>query len=206
MASAAKSRTGAWLRQCRAGSGANRFQVGGRVRRLDRPRHRCSSHPWIPAWLLLSLIPIFGRCRSLIHIPMSTLHNLPQTLTAPQLAREGTVDGQGQPRPRGRARGRRRCRRQEAPTVPSRTSEPLEGQDQVVGSPGAPGCHSSVSASRRALSQRPLSRPEKGNQRPPKGQAGLPARADLVPCAKKRAGPSSVSQDTWVSSSGAASS
>lgn len=37
--------------------------------------------------LLLSLIPIFG-CRSqLIHIPMSTLHNLPQTLTAWELGR-----------------------------------------------------------------------------------------------------------------------
>lgn len=37
--------------------------------------------------LLLSLIPIFGcRCR-LIHIPMSTLHNLPQTLTASELGK-----------------------------------------------------------------------------------------------------------------------
>lgn len=37
--------------------------------------------------LLLSLIPIFG-CRSrLIHIPMSTLHNLPQTLTATELGK-----------------------------------------------------------------------------------------------------------------------
>lgn len=38
--------------------------------------------------ILLSLIPIFGCCSHLIHIPMSTLHNLPQTLTAWELGKE----------------------------------------------------------------------------------------------------------------------
>lgn len=48
--------------------------------------------------LWLSLIPIFG-CRShLIHIPMSTLHNLPQTLTAWEL---GERKGQLMSRDRG---------------------------------------------------------------------------------------------------------
>lgn len=47
--------------------------------------------------LLLSLIPIFGCCSHLIHIPMSTLHNLPQTLTAWELGK-----GKGQLMSRGR--------------------------------------------------------------------------------------------------------
>lgn len=37
--------------------------------------------------LLLPLIPIFGCHSHLIHIPMSTLHNLPQTLTAWELGK-----------------------------------------------------------------------------------------------------------------------
>lgn len=52
---------------------------------------------------LPSLIPIFG-CRShLIHIPMSTLHNLPQTPTAPELGkgRGQLMRGGGETKGRG---------------------------------------------------------------------------------------------------------
>lgn len=51
------------------------------------------SQPGLP----LSLIPIFGCCHCLIHIPMSTLHNLPQTRTASELGK-----GMGQLRSGGR--------------------------------------------------------------------------------------------------------
>lgn len=68
--------------------------------------------------LLLSLIPVFG-CRShLIHIPMSTLHNLPQTLTAWELGK-----GKGQLMGRGRYQGggeEEVSRKQEAPKAPGR--------------------------------------------------------------------------------------
>lgn len=55
--------------------------------------------------LLLSLIPIFGCHTHLIHIPMSTLHNLPQTLTALELGKGTREPTTGAERPRGRGGG-----------------------------------------------------------------------------------------------------
>lgn len=104
------------------GAGTSGFRVGGGVRHLEEPRHRCSSRSWIALGsqpgLLLSLIPVFG-CRShLIHIPMSTLHNLPETLTAWELGK-----GKGQLMGTGRYQGGGEVavsRKQEAPKAPGR--------------------------------------------------------------------------------------
>lgn len=106
---------------------------------------------------LPSLIPIFG-CRShLIHIPMSTLHNLPQTPTAPELGKgrgrlmRGVGGDQGE--------GRGGSRKQETPRSPqqagSTPSDPPLGQQDPRASwrdkaaaPEAPSIHAVQSGAR----------------------------------------------------------